>query len=99
MVHMSSTYYWHMKHMPKIQNHLHRYTSCVTVKRNLGYVYLQYPCEFGLPVRDMARLVCGQALYDFSQRGKRQIDAFALGERVPRVGADSCVVNYIRRGI
>ena len=47
----------------------------------------------------MARLVCGQALYDFSQRGKRQIDAFALGERVPRVGADSCVGNYIRRGI
>ena len=37
----------------------------------------------------MSWLVCRQALYDFSQRRKRQVDAFALGERVPRVGADS----------
>ena len=39
----------------------------------------------------MSRLVGGECLNNFAQTGQRQVDALALGERMPRVGADPCL--------
>ena len=37
----------------------------------------------------MARLVRGEGLDDLAQAGEGEVDALALGEGVPRVGADA----------
>ena len=50
---------------------------------------LEQPGQLGLPVRDVARLVRGEGLDDLAQAGEGQVDALALGEGVPRVGADA----------
>ena len=36
----------------------------------------------------MARLILGESLYDLAQAGQGQVDALALVEGGPRVGAD-----------
>ena len=50
---------------------------------------LQQSGQLGLPVGDVARLVRREGLDDLAQAGEGQVDALALSEGVPGVGADT----------
>ena len=50
---------------------------------------LQQSGQFGLSVGNVARLVSREGLDDLAQAGEGQVDALALSEGVPGVGADT----------
>ena len=50
---------------------------------------LQQSGQFGLSVGNVARLVRREGLDDLAETGEGQVDALALGEGVPGVGADT----------
>ena len=55
----------------------------------VSFLNLQQPRQFGLSVGNVARLVRRESLDDLAETGEGQVDALALGEGVPGVGADT----------
>ena len=46
----------------------------------------------------MSRLICGECLNNFAKTGEREVDALALSESMPRVGADACFAVPLTAG-